>query len=56
MVLLLLMTIPVSFGYFLFDKCQVRDKVKTFVRRTQKEFDLPIKNIRSDNGTKFKNT
>jgi transposase InsO family protein len=30
--------------------------VKTFVRRAQKEFGLPIKKIRSDNGTKFKNT
>jgi transposase InsO family protein len=42
--------------FFLFDKCQVRDKVKTFVRRAQKEFGLPIKKIRSDNGTEFKNT
>jgi transposase InsO family protein len=40
----------------LFDKCQVRDKVKTFVRRAQKEFGLPIKKVRSDNGIKFKNT
>jgi hypothetical protein len=37
--------------FFLFDKCQVKDKVKTFVRRAQKEFDLPIKKIRSDNGS-----
>jgi transposase InsO family protein len=51
------MTIPISLEYFfLFDKCQVRDKVKTFVRRAQKEFGLPIKKMRSDNGTKFKNT
>jgi hypothetical protein len=35
---------------------QVRGKVKTFVRRAQKEFVLPIKKMRSDNGTKFKNT
>jgi transposase InsO family protein len=42
--------------FFLFDKFQVRDKVKTFVRRAQKEFGLPIKKIRSNNGTKFKNT
>jgi transposase InsO family protein len=42
--------------FFLFDKCQVRDKVKTFVRRDQKEFGLPIQKMRSDNGTKFKNT
>jgi hypothetical protein len=37
--------------FFLFDKCQVRDKVKTFVRKAQKEFGLPIKKIRSGNGT-----
>jgi len=30
--------------------------VKIFVRRAQKEFSLPIKKVRSDNGTKFKNT
>jgi transposase InsO family protein len=42
--------------FFLFDKCQVRDKLKIFVRRAQKEFSLPIKKIRSDNETEFKNT
>ena len=42
--------------FFLLDKCQVRDKVKTFVRSAQKEFGLPIKKMRSDNGTEFKNT
>ena len=40
----------------MYDKCQVQEKVKTFVRRAQKEFGLPIKKITSDNGTKFKNT
>jgi transposase InsO family protein len=30
--------------------------VKTFVRRTQKKFNLLIKKVRSDNGTEFKNT
>jgi hypothetical protein len=30
--------------------------VKTFIRRAQKEFDLPIKKVRSDNETEFKNT
>ena len=39
--------------FFLFDKCQVRDKVKTFVRRAQKEFGLPIKKMRSDNGDRI---
>jgi hypothetical protein len=42
--------------FFVYDKCQVQDKVKTFVRRAQKEFGLPIKKVRSDNGTEFKNT
>ena len=35
---------------------EVEEKVKTFVRRAQKEFGLPIKKVRSDNGTEFKNT
>jgi transposase InsO family protein len=42
--------------FFVYDKCQVQDKVKTFIRREQKEFGLPIKKVRSDNGTEFKNT
>jgi len=42
--------------FFVYDKCQVQDKVETFIRGAQKEFGLPIKKIRSDNGTKFKNT
>ena len=37
--------------FFLFDKCQVRGKVKIFVRRAQKEFGLPMKKMRSDNGS-----
>ena len=35
---------------------QVQEKVKIFVRRAQKEFGLPIKKVRSDNGTEFTNT
>ena len=38
------------------DKCQVQEKVKVFVRRAQNEFGLPIKKVRSDNGTEFKIT
>ena len=34
----------------------MQEKVKIFVRRAQREFGLPIKKIRSDNGTEFKNT
>ena len=57
MFLLLLMITPISLGYFsCCDKCQVRDKVKTFVRRAQKVFGLSIKKMRSNNGTEFKNT
>jgi hypothetical protein len=42
--------------FFVYDKCQVQDKLKTFIRRAQKEFGLPIKKVRSNNETKFKNT
>ena len=42
--------------FFVYDKSQVQEKVKIFVRRAQREFSLPIKKIRSDNGTEFKNT
>ena len=42
--------------FFLYDKCQVQEKVKIFVRRAQKEFGLRIKKVRSDNRTEYKNT
>ena len=42
--------------FILYDKCQVQENVKIFVRRAQKEFGLPIKKVRSDNRTEFKNT
>ena len=42
--------------FFVYDKSQVQEKVKIFMRRAQREFGLPIKKIRSYNGTKFKNT
>jgi transposase InsO family protein len=42
--------------FFLYDKCQVQEKVKIFIGRAQKEFSLPIKKVRSDNRTEFKNT
>ena len=29
---------------------------EVFVRRAQKEFGIPIKKVRSDNSTEFKNT
>jgi transposase InsO family protein len=30
--------------------------VKKFIRRVQNEFELKVKNIRSDNGSEFRNT
>jgi transposase InsO family protein len=40
--------------FFMYDKSQVQEKVKIFIRKAQKEFDFPIKKVRSDNGTEFK--
>jgi hypothetical protein len=42
--------------FFLFDKSEVYDLFKSFVKRVQNEFDTAIKKIRSDNGSEFKNT
>ena len=42
--------------FFVHDKGEVKDVLKTFIRREQKEYDIKIKKIRSDNGTEFKNT
>jgi transposase InsO family protein len=42
--------------FFVFDKSEVQGKVKTFIRRAQREFKLPIKEVRSDNGSEFQNT
>jgi transposase InsO family protein len=42
--------------FFVFDKSEVQGKVKTFIRRAQREFELPIKKVRSDNGSEFRNT
>jgi transposase InsO family protein len=42
--------------FFVYDKSEVQRKVKTFIRRAQREFGLPIKKVRSDNGTEFCNT
>jgi transposase InsO family protein len=42
--------------FFVYDKSEVQWKVKTFIRRAQKEFGLPIKKVRSDNGSEFRNT
>jgi hypothetical protein len=42
--------------FFLHEKSQTQDTLKGFFRRAQNEFGLRIKKIRSDNGTKFKNS
>jgi transposase InsO family protein len=42
--------------FFLQDKSETQDVLKKFLRRAQNEFDAKVKKVRSDNGTKFKNT
>jgi hypothetical protein len=42
--------------FFLQEKSQTQETLKKFFRRAQNEFGLRIKNIRSDNGTEFKNS
>jgi hypothetical protein len=56
MVLLLLMTIPASLVYC-FCRINLKPKktLKRFLRRTQNEFELKVKKIRSGNRSEFKN-
>jgi transposase InsO family protein len=42
--------------FFLQDKSETQEVLKKFLRKTQNEFDVKIKKIRSDNDTEFKNT
>jgi transposase InsO family protein len=42
--------------FFLQDKSEAKRVVNKFIRRVQNEFELKVKNIRSDNGSKFRNT
>jgi hypothetical protein len=42
--------------FFLQDKSEAKGIVKKFIRRVQNEFELKVKNIRSDNESKFRNT
>jgi hypothetical protein len=42
--------------FFLQDKSETQKVLKKFLRRTQNEFDVEVKNIRSGNDTEFKNT
>jgi hypothetical protein len=41
--------------FFLRDKSETQGTLKRFLRRAQNEFELKVKNIRSDNGFEFKN-
>jgi transposase InsO family protein len=42
--------------FFLQDKSETQEVLKKFLRKAQNKFDAKVKKIRSDNGTKFKNT
>ena len=42
--------------FFLDDKTRVMEIFKTFAKRAQNEYEVTLKHIRSDNGTKFRNT
>jgi hypothetical protein len=42
--------------FFLQDKGEVKGIIKKFIRRAQNDYELKIKNIKSDNGPEFKNT
>ena len=42
--------------FFLHDKSETKSILKTFIRRSQNEYEVKIKKIRSDNGSEFKNT
>jgi transposase InsO family protein len=42
--------------FFLSDKSNVFSIFKGFAKRAENEFDFKIKKIKSDNGSKFKNT
>jgi hypothetical protein len=46
-----------SFTWVLFlqDKSETQGTLKRFLRRSQNEFELKVKKIRSDNGSEFKN-
>jgi transposase InsO family protein len=37
------------------DKLETQGTLKRFLRKAQNEFELKVKNIRSDNGSEFKN-
>jgi hypothetical protein len=42
--------------FFLQDKNEAQGIINKFIRRAQNEYELKIKNIKSDNGSEFQNT
>jgi transposase InsO family protein len=42
--------------FFLYDKSETQEVLKKFLKRAQNKFDAKVKKIRSDNGSKFKDT
>jgi transposase InsO family protein len=42
--------------FFLQHKSEIQDVLNKFLKRAQNEFEAKVKKVRSDNGTKFKNT
>jgi transposase InsO family protein len=42
--------------FFLQDKSEAKGILKKFIRRVQNEFELKVKNIRSDNCSEYRNT
>ena len=42
--------------FFLYDKSDVFDLFKSFIKRVENEFETKIKKVRIDNGSEFKNT
>jgi hypothetical protein len=55
MILLLLMTIPASFGYSFCRINEIQGTLKCLQKRAQNELELKIKKIRSENSYEFKN-
>jgi transposase InsO family protein len=43
-------------GIIFASKSEAQGIVKKFIRRAQNEYELKIKNVRSDNGSEFRNT
>ena len=44
-----------NWTYFLHSKDETADILQNFVKQVEKQFDLPVKMFRSDNGTEFMN-